>query len=234
MLELSVLKNFDTIVYMTKPKIKPRSKYVKTNPRERKIAEKSFEERAKEFLTSGTPASYATQVVLALAILSGAAMLGATAPGLTVAARQYRRMKGYSDKQIWDATYALKKSGYVKKYSQGSEKPRIKLTKKGKEYFEKILFEDIQLPEPEQWGGKWTFVVFDIPVGHGKAREALRWRLKMLGFYQYQKSVWAYPHPCEKEILFVADHFGVGKFVEIFSVDRISNDLELKKHFRLK
>ena len=218
---------------MTKPRIQPKSKYVNDNPRQKKIVEKSLKLRAEEFLASGTPASYATQVVLALAILSGAAALGALAPGLTVAARSYQRTKYYSKKQLWDATYTLKRGGYIEEFFRNGENPRIKLTKKGEQYFKKILFEDVQLPEPKQWGGKWTFIVFDIPLDHGKAREAMRWRLKALGFYQYQKSVWAYPHPCEKEILYIADYFGVGKFVEIFSADHLSNDKELKKYFKL-
>jgi len=190
--------------------------------------------RAEEFLASGTPASYATQVALALILLSGAAVLGAVAPGLTVAAREYQRSRCYSKKQIWDASGSLRRGGYIEEITEGNGMPRVRLTKKGEAYFQKILFDDVQLPEPKKWGGKWTFVLFDIPVQFSKAREALRWRLKALGFYQYQKSVWVYPHPCEKEILYVADYFGVGKFVEILSVNYLSKDKELKKHFEMK
>ena len=220
---------------MTKPKIQTRSKYAAKyfEPIKIKTNEKSLAVRAEEFLASGTPASYATQVVLALALLSGAAALGAIAPGLTVAARGYQRSKYYSKKQIRDATCGLKRSGYVEYGFQENAPSRIRLTKKGEAYFQKILFDDVQLPDPKKWGGKWTFVLFDIPVQFSKAREALRWRLKALGFYQYQKSVWVYPHPCEKEILYVADYFGVGKFVEILSVDRLSEDKDLKKHFEM-
>jgi len=222
---------------MTKKKIQTRSKYAEKYFESINIEtdEKSLAVRAEEFLASGTPASYATQVVLALALLSGAAALGAIAPGLTVAARGYQRSKGYSKKQIWDATGSLKKGGYIEEeIFSGNEKPRVRLTKKGEAYFQKILFDDVELPEPPKWGGKWTFVLFDIPVQFSKAREALRWRLKALGFYQYQKSVWVYPHPCEKEILYVADYFGVGKFVEILSVDHLTKDADLKKHFEME
>jgi hypothetical protein len=217
---------------MPKPKIKPRSRYikdvlVKTEP------SVSLKKRAEEFLDSGTPASYATQAVLALLILSGIVVVGAVAPGLSILARGHHRSKYYSQKQLSDAAYSLKRNGYLSEETGPTGKPRVCLTKKGEKYFQKILFEDVCLPEPKQWGGKWTFVLFDIPINYPKAREALRWRLKALGFYQYQKSVWAYPHPCEKEILYVADYFGVGKFVEILEVTRLSNDTELKKYFEL-
>lgn len=235
MLEFALCEKADILYNMTKPKKQYPSKYAKNYFETRnKIDEKTLEMRAKEFLASGTPASYVTGVALALILLSGAAALGAVAPGLTVMARGFQRSKQYSKKQIWDASGSLRKGGYVEEFFGENEKPRIRLTKKGEAYFQKILFDDVQLPEPKKWGGKWTFVLFDIPVQFSKAREALRWRLKALGFYQYQKSVWVYPHPCEKEILYVAEYFGVGKFVEILSVDHLSKDEDLKKHFEMK
>lgn len=193
----------------------------------------SFKERAEEFLNSGTPASYATCVALALVILSGVAVVATVAPGLSILARGYRRSNGYSQSQLKGAMQNLKRSHYIEEIKGVDGKPRIVLTQKGEKHFQKILFEDVQLPHPAHWDRKWRFVLFDIPIKHTKAREALRWRLKALGFYQYQKSVWVYPHPCEKEILYVADYFNVGKFVEILEVTRLSNDIELKKHFEL-
>jgi hypothetical protein len=230
MLDLADLKCYSG--KMPKPKIRPRSRYVKdTSAKSEPIV--SLKERAEEFLDSGTPTAYATQAVLALLILSTIVVVGAVAPGLSILARGHRRAKYYSQKQLSDAAYSLKRNGYLSEETGPMGKPRVCLTKKGEKYFQKILFEDVQLPEPKQWGGKWTFVLFDIPVNYTKAREALRHRLKALGFYQYQKSVWVYPHPCEKEILYVADYFGVGKFVEIILTDHLSNDTELKKHFEL-
>jgi hypothetical protein len=235
MLEFAVRREIGIMLDMTKPKIQGRSKYAKNYfETKKKTDERSLEIRAKEFLDSETPASYATQVVLALVALSCAVAILPISPGFAAASRAYRRSKYFSSKQLADASYNLKKSGYVEKNEGEKGKPRIRLTKKGEAYFQKILFDDVRLPEPKKWGGKWTFVLFDIPVQFSKAREALRWRLKALGFYQYQKSVWVYPHPCEKEILYVADYFGVGKFVEILSVDHVSKDAELKKHFEME
>ena len=220
---------------MTKPKKLYKSKYAKNYFETcNKMDEKTLKIRAEEFLASGTPASYVTQVVLAIAILSCAPLLGAIAPGFTAVSRGFKRSKQYSNRQIVDATHNLKRGGYLEEFSEENGTPRVRLTKKGEAYFQKILFDDVELPEPKKWGGKWTFVLFDIPVQLSKSREALRWRLKALGFYQYQKSVWVYPHPCEKEILYVADYFGVGKFVEILSVDHLSDDKELKKHFEME
>ncbi|MBI2120039.1 MAG: hypothetical protein HYT94_00255 [Parcubacteria group bacterium] len=179
------------------------------------------------------PASYATGIALALVILSGVVVVATVAPGLSILAKGYRRSNRYSTVQINGAMQNLKRGKYIEELKSGDGKPRIRLTKKGEAHFQKILFEDIRLPPPQKWDGKWWFVLFDVPIDRAKAREALRWRLKALGFYQYQKSVWVYPHPCEKEILYVADFFGVGKFVEILEVSHLSNDEEIKKHFEL-
>jgi len=190
-------------------------------------------ERAEEFLNSGTPASYATCVALALVILSGVAVFATVAPGLSILARGYRRSNNYSNLQLNGAFQNLKRHHYVEEVKDRNGKPRVQLTKKGEKHFQKILFEDVELPHPPHWDRKWRFVLFDIPIKYTKAREALRWRLKALGFYQYQKSVWVFPHACEKEILYVADYFHVGRFVEILEVTYLSNDTELKKHFEL-
>jgi hypothetical protein len=220
---------------MTKPKIQHKSKYAKNYfETKAKIDEKTLKMRAEEFLASGTPASYVTQVVLALAIIPSALAFGPLVLGFRDSASGWRRSKNYSKRELSNAVGSLKRGGYIEEFFGENKTPRVRLTKKGEAYFQKILFDDVELPEPKKWGGKWTFVLFDIPIQHKKAREALRSRLKALGFYQYQKSVWVYPHPCEKEILYVADYFGVGKFVEILSVDHLTKDEDLKKHFEME
>ncbi len=191
----------------------------------------SLKERAEKFLSSETPASYATQIALALVILAGVATIATVAPGLSILARGYRRSKYYSQDQMRKAANNLKKRGLIEE--DNAHAKRLVLTKKGEAYFQKMLFEDVCLPIQTTWDGKWRFVLFDIPVKYSKARDALRFRLKALGFYQYQKSVWAHPYPCEKEILYVADYFGVGRFIEIFEAIYLSNDTDLKKHFEL-
>lgn len=191
-----------------------------------------LKDRAEQFLSSGTPASYATQVALALVILAGVAVVATVAPGLSILARGYRRSKYHSRTQIQNAVGNLKKRGFIEE-DRSSHAKRLVLTEKGEAFFRKMLFQDVRLPIQTKWDGKWRFVLFDIPVKYTKARDALRFRLKALGFYQYQKSVWAYPYPCEKEILYVADYFRVGRFIEIFEAVHLSNDKDLKKYFKL-
>jgi hypothetical protein len=198
----------------------------------RKEAHLLWQKRARDFLKSDSPASQVTKTALALIVVAGVLTVLSVAPGLTVLARHYKRSQCYSEKQIFGAKQNLKKCGYIETdVYQG--KARVRLTKKGEEYFQKMIFEESRISSQKKWDGKWRFVLFDIPVEYSKARDALRWRLRALGFFQYQKSVWVYPYPCKDEILFVADHFGVGRFVEVLDATGLSDGTVLKKHFEL-
>ena len=75
--------------------------------------------------------------------------------------------------------------------------------------------------------------MYDLPIRFKKARDAFRFKLKDLGFFQFQKSAWIYPYPCEGEILFVADFYGVRKHIEILEVSKVLDETKLKVHFGL-
>ena len=109
----------------------------------------------------------------------------------------------------------------------------VKITTKGKSRLKAFSIELIEIKKPKKWDGKWRLVMFDIPMRFTKGREALRYHLKDLNFFQFQKSAWIYPYPCEEEILFISDFFGVSKFVEILTVASISRDEKVKRHFSL-
>jgi len=110
----------------------------------------------------------------------------------------------------------------------------VELTREGKRKIEKIKLENLAIMTPKFWDNKWRIVIFDIPEKQRKrARNALREKLQKLGFYQLQKSVWAYPYPCEKEVQFLCELFDIYRFVNIITADKIYNDILLRKHFKL-
>lgn len=107
------------------------------------------------------------------------------------------------------------------------------LTPKGEKKLQNIFIDKVVLKTPRSWDGKWRLVMYDLPIRFKKARNAFRWKLKDLGFLQFQKSAWIYPYPCEGEILFVADFFGVRRHIEILEVNEILDDRQIKAHFNL-
>jgi len=110
----------------------------------------------------------------------------------------------------------------------------VELTEKGKRKVKEIQFENLQIEKPKVWDKKWRVVIFDIPDKFKrKARDALRKKLKELGFYPFQKSVWVIPYPCEKEIQFLCELFKIRPYVNIIVAESIDNDIKLKKYFGL-
>jgi len=118
--------------------------------------------------------------------------------------------------------------------SEGDGKFKVELTEKGKRKVKEIQFKNMKIEKPKVWDGKWRVVIFDIPEKYKKrARDALREKLKELDFYPLQKSVWVIPYPCEKEIQFLIELFNISQYVNIILAENISNDLKLRKHFKL-
>jgi DNA-binding transcriptional regulator PaaX len=136
----------------------------------------------------------------------------------------------YSDRKVAQAFSGLRRYKFVRHTKEHSNNPYL-LTPKGEAKLHYILINDIEIKNPRNWDGKWRLVMYDFPIRFRKARNAFRFKLKQLGFFQFQKSAWIYPYPCEGEILFVADFYGVRKHIEILEVDKILDDRKIKAHF---
>ena len=138
----------------------------------------------------------------------------------------------YDDRKVTQAFSGLRRYKFVRHIKQHGQNS-YSLTSKGESRLRTIVIDEIEIKTQRNWDGKWRLVMYDLPIRFRKAREAFRWTLKDFGFFQFQKSAWIYPYPCEGEILFVADFFGVRKHIEILEIDKILDDRKLKAHFRL-
>lgn len=195
-------------------------------------------ENLKKFLDSDTGYATATKVILATIAFAGIIFVMAAAPNIFQIFGRYRRGKKYSEKQYRNAFYSLKRRGLVKIIKEGDDKIRIELTNDGKKRIKEFSIDSVSISIPKNWDKKWRIVMFDIPSRfrkniYNKAREALRGKLKELGFFQLQKSVWVFPYPCEDEILFISNIFEVERYVEIITAEKILHDNKLKYFFNL-
>lgn len=107
------------------------------------------------------------------------------------------------------------------------------LTEQGKRKVREFQFADLKINKPKKWDGVWRVVIFDIPKKKAKQRELFRGKLKEAGFYQLQESVWAFPYPCQAEIEFVVELFGLYPCVNILEAISIKDDARIKKYFSL-
>jgi len=129
--------------------------------------------------------------------------------------------------------YRLKKNEYLKIKQIGKTKFKFELTKKGKKLFARHKFTDFTLASKERWDKQWRMFVFDIPEKKKLLREALRSKLKKLGFFLFQKSVWIYPFECEEEMRYVCEFLDIQPYTLMFT-GKIHNDALLRKHFVYK
>ena len=94
-------------------------------------------------------------------------------------------------------------------------------------------FEEMKIKAMD-WDKKWRMVFFDVPEKYRWGRDALRRKLKELGFYELQKSVFVFPYECEDEIDFIIEYYGIRKYVRFAVIENIDNDMHLKDRFSLK
>lgn len=196
-------------------------------------------ERIEDFLYSETIPATATKYLLAILGLGGIVFVGAAAPGIFRMMEEFSYAKGnkktlrYSRKQVSNAIFQLKRNKLIKIVKEKDGKATVKLTNKGRKRMIKMSMNFIAIRKPKIWDGKWRIIVFDIPVKLNIAREALRRKMKNLGFKQFQKSVWIIPYECEDEILFISEMLEVEKYVEIIVAEKLLHEESARKAFKI-
>ena len=175
------------------------------------------------------------QKKILILLMSGIA-LGLTASPL----KQFRviREAGTAWKQInrdhlKRAIRNLYKSKLISIKENSGGQVTIILTNDGKNTAQTYKLNEINIQKQKSWDRKWRFVLFDIPNKHKKARDTLRFQLKRMNFFEYQKSVFVTPYPCFKEINFLSEFYRVKPFVRYVLATKLDNELHLKHHFKL-
>ncbi|MCR4305982.1 MAG: hypothetical protein NUV73_02785 [Candidatus Daviesbacteria bacterium] len=73
----------------------------------------------------------------------------------------------------------------------------------------------------EKWDGRWRIVVWDIPEKRRQARDLLRFKLKQLGFKQWQQSIWATKINCTKLLRDFIRKIGIEDWVMVIESDNV-------------
>ena len=106
------------------------------------------------------------------------------------------------------------------------------LTEKGKWRALNYRLENIK-NKKGKWDGKWRMVAFDIPEKDKRGRNALRQKLKKIGFCELQKSVLITPYECRKEIGLLVNFFSLEKYVRFGVLDFVDSGEYFKKIFKI-
>jgi len=189
-----------------------------------------------------------SQVLLALGILAGAVTLTVLAPNAfqmldklpwskkafgPVKPRRERLEK--QGEKIDKALYYLKSKKYIELIAQGNDF-LLKVTRKGRVLEKRLNLADLRVDHSKKWNEEWWVVIADIPTLYKSRADAFRIKLKELGFYPLQRTVWVFPFDPRDEIEFVSTHLYIDRFVTTMRVSELdpADEAVLKKFFRGK
>ena len=131
-------------------------------------------------------------------------------------------------KRIQESLRYLKRKHFIAFPGKG----RITITKQGKGKLSQVELKQIKIT-PTTWDGKWRIVMFDIPEEKYSKRFVFRRKLKELGFYHFQRSVFLLPYPCEQEINQINSILGIENNVHLLVAGSFEGDEEIVKKFNL-
>ena len=108
----------------------------------------------------------------------------------------------------------------------------VKLTDKGRTKYLKFKLEQLSLGG-KSWDGKWRIVIYDINKFKKNQQSAFRNIIKRINMLQIQKSVYLTPFPCQEEIEYLREYFGISDEVILIRADRIENEAAYRRYFGL-
>lgn len=172
------------------------------------------------------------QIILGTLATAGIIILFAGAPGLAHIFKLFEKKNLKTDRRrINQVVQRLKQRKLIETELLPNGNLKLIITTNGTELLKDYAIKNLKIPTPTKWDNKWRLVCFDIPEGRSDARYALRRKLYDLGFIQIQKSVFALPHPCDKEIMTLAKYMLVENHVKLFTAEHSKHLESIKSAF---
>ena len=144
---------------------------------------------------------------------------------------KYKLKKRKNMKSFQRSFYYLKRQGLINFEYRGKQ-IYVSLTKEGRKKTKKYNIDNLEIKKPKKWDQKWRILIFDIQDKHKIKREALRGKLKELGFFKLQKSVWVCPYDLEKEMEILRNFFSLGyREMRVITAGEVEMDGEIRSFF---
>ncbi len=109
----------------------------------------------------------------------------------------------------------------------------ITLTDRGKKKVLSYQLEEIMIDKPPKWDGKWRVIIYDIKKERKILGDIFRRFLQKMQFLKLQKSVYITPYPCDEQIEFLRQYYGLGEEILYIIAEKIENGEVYKKYFGL-
>lgn len=175
------------------------------------------------------PVREVLRVVAAAGVVGMIFLVPGAAPGFAALFGLTR----YRDWEVNQVVKKLSRQKYISIVENDDGTITVKITKSGFTRALSYELDTMRILPPKRWDRKWRVVIFDIPEKYKDLRNAFRERLRQLGLYQLQESVYVSPYPCFDEVEFLRELYGVAFTTKYLLVDRIEDDSILRDHFGL-
>ena len=143
---------------------------------------------------------------------------------------EYLEERSFDRSNFRQKIYYLKKMGFINNYLEGQES-FVELTPKGFENINLSKFKGISIQRNQNWDGRFRIIVWDIPSDKKYLGDALRRKLIKIGFRQIQKSIFAFPFECKKEIDQICYFYGVRRYLKYMIADILEGEDEIISFF---
>ncbi len=145
----------------------------------------------------------------------------------------HRNWNKIKRQRIYEAIGRLNKKRLIE-LEQKDDNLYLKITENGKKLIKNFDYDNIELPTHKRWDKKWRMVIFDVPEKKNKERRSLSDKLKDLGFYPLQESVFIYPYDCRGEIDFICSFLSIDNYVNYCTLEALDKkEGDLRKFFDL-
>ncbi len=178
--------------------------------------------------------------VLTVIGIAGALGLTLLAPGIAPITKQI--VDAQTEKEDWKkynpsflrrSIKRLRQQKLVR-CSNCNGKQSFFLTTHGKRRILKYALTELDIEKPKHWDGHWRLIIYDVENKRKQMRDQFRKQLQILGFFQLQKSVWIYPYPCEEQITFLREYYGVGNEVLYIVTKILEDDSPYRTYFGIE
>ena len=180
------------------------------------------------------PRSEIVKDVLSWLLIGGMIAIAATSPYFVKNILEHsQKLQKYKKKKIVNTFYRLRKEGVIH-IEERNHQIFISLTPEGERKAGMFQLNKLGITRSKRWDGTWWVLLFDIPHKKRFIREALRGKLRELGFVQLQKSVWVHAFPCRAEVELLKKFFGLSsQEIRLIVAKDIGETQHLERRFQL-
>lgn len=172
-------------------------------------------------------------ILSVLAKVGGIALIFAFPGAAPAIGALFSEKNSYEPWKVRNTVYGMAKRKLVTVEESDDGRVVVRITKNGLTKALGYKLDEMELIKPKKWDGRWRAVIFDIPEKYRRLRDVFRMRLRQMGLYLLQESVYVSPYPCFDEVEFLRELYNVSFRAKYLLVERIEDDEKLRRHFSL-